>query len=39
MYVAGPGEIYKGALARQRHFSWADIPHTLLEQWEAKNQP
>jgi hypothetical protein len=36
VYVAGPGEIYQGALARQKHFAWADIPPSLLQQWEAK---
>jgi hypothetical protein len=34
-YVAGPGEIYQGAIARQKHFAWADIPSALVQQWEA----
>jgi hypothetical protein len=34
-YVAGPGEIYQGAVARQKHFAWADIPSALVQQWEA----
>jgi hypothetical protein len=37
-YVAGPGEIYQGATARQRHFTWADIPSALVEQWQAARQ-
>jgi hypothetical protein len=35
VYVAGPGEIYQGALARQKLFAWADIPSALLRQWQA----
>jgi hypothetical protein len=38
IYVAGPGEIYKGAVARQKHFAWADIPSALVQQWEAAHQ-
>jgi hypothetical protein len=34
-YVAGPGQIYQGTIARQKHFAWADIPSALVEQWEA----
>ena len=37
-YVAGPGEIYQGAVARQKHFAWADIPSALVQQWEAARQ-
>jgi hypothetical protein len=37
-YVAGPGEIYQGALARQKHFAWANIPSALVQQWEAACQ-
>ena len=36
--IAGPGEIYKGAVARQKHFAWADIPSALVQQWEAARQ-
>jgi hypothetical protein len=38
IYVAGPGEIYQGAVARQKHFAWADIPSALVQQWEAARQ-
>jgi hypothetical protein len=34
-YIAGPGEIYQGVLARQKHFAWAHIPSVLVQQWEA----
>jgi hypothetical protein len=37
-FVAAPDEIYQGAVARQKHFAWADIPLTLLQQWEAARQ-
>jgi len=37
-FAAAPGEIYQGAVARQKHFAWADIPLTLLQQWEAAPQ-
>jgi hypothetical protein len=37
-YIARPGEIYQGAVARQKHFAWADIPRALLQQWEAARQ-
>jgi hypothetical protein len=41
-FIAGPGEIYQGAAAREKHFAWADIPNALVEKWEAAphvNQP
>jgi hypothetical protein len=38
VYVAGPGEIYQGAVARQKRFAWADIPSALVQQWEAARQ-
>jgi hypothetical protein len=34
-FTAGPGEILHGEAARQKHFEWADIPQTLLQQFEA----
>jgi hypothetical protein len=37
-FVAAPGEIYQGAVARQKHFAWADIPSALVQQWEAARQ-
>jgi len=37
-FVAAPGEIYQGAVARQKHFAWADIPSALLQQWEAARE-
>jgi len=37
-FIAGPGEIYQGAVARQKHFAWADIPSALVQQWEAARQ-
>jgi hypothetical protein len=37
-FIAGPGEIYQGAIARQKHFAWADIPSALVQQWEAARQ-
>jgi hypothetical protein len=37
-YIAGPGEIYQGAVARQKHFASADIPSALVQQWEAARQ-
>jgi hypothetical protein len=37
-FVAGPGEIYHDAVAREKHFIWADIPPTLLQQWKAERQ-
>ena len=37
-FIAGPGEIYQGAVARQKHFAWADIPSALLQQWEAARE-
>jgi hypothetical protein len=39
IYVAGPTEIYKGAVAREKNFAWADIPSALVQQWEAARQP
>jgi hypothetical protein len=38
MYVVGPGEIYQGAIAREKYFAWADIPSALVQQWEAARQ-
>jgi hypothetical protein len=37
-FIGAPGEIYHGALARERHFIWADIPSALVQQWEAARQ-
>jgi hypothetical protein len=37
-FVAAPDEIYQGAVARQKHFAWADVPLTLLQEWEAARQ-
>jgi hypothetical protein len=37
-FTAGPGEIYHGEAARQKHFAWADIPSVLVQQWEAARQ-
>jgi hypothetical protein len=37
-FIAGPGEIYQGAIAREKHFAWADIPSALVQQWEAARQ-
>ena len=34
-FIAGPGEIYQGAVARQKHFAWADIPSALVQKWEG----
>jgi hypothetical protein len=34
-FIAGPGEIYQGAVARQKHCAWADIPSALVEKWEG----
>jgi hypothetical protein len=37
-FVAAPGEIYQGAVARQKHFAWADIPSALVQKWEGARQ-
>jgi hypothetical protein len=37
-FIAGPGEIYHDAIAREKHFAWADIPSALVQQWEAACQ-
>jgi hypothetical protein len=37
-FIAAPGEIYQGAIARQKHFAWADIPSALLQQWEVRTR-
>jgi hypothetical protein len=32
-YCGGPGCIFEGAIARRKHYRWADIPKSLLVQW------
>lgn len=34
-FTAAPGEILQGEAARQKHFDWAHIPSSLLQQWQA----
>jgi hypothetical protein len=37
MVSVSDSQILKGAAARERHFRWADIPSTLVEQWSAEH--
>lgn len=35
-YVEGPGVYFEGAVARRRHYEWAQIPPSVLRAFEAK---
>jgi hypothetical protein len=35
-FCAGPGKIFTGAVARQKHYLWADLPAELCEKWTAE---
>jgi hypothetical protein len=37
-FCAGPGEIYRGEVARRKHFEWADVPAVLVERWTEERQ-
>jgi hypothetical protein len=32
-FCDGPGRVFKGAVARRKHYDWADIPSALVEEW------
>jgi hypothetical protein len=34
----GPGRIFEGAVARRKHFAWADIPRRLIDEWTRERQ-
>lgn len=34
----GPDEVLYGAAARRAHYTWADIPGDLIEQWTAEHR-
>jgi hypothetical protein len=34
----GPGEFFEGAIARRKHYEWADIPASLVEQWTQERR-
>jgi hypothetical protein len=34
----GPGRIFEGAIARRKHYKWADIPRSLLKEWTAERR-
>jgi hypothetical protein len=34
-YIGGPGEVLHGAVARRKHFEWADIPRELVRRWSV----
>jgi hypothetical protein len=34
----GPGRVFSGAVGRQKHYGWADIPRSLLRQWSAEHR-
>ena len=34
----GPGRFFEGAVARRKHYAWADIPNELVKQWTAQRE-
>jgi hypothetical protein len=34
----GPGRFFNGAVARRKHFEWADIPKRLIRQWTEERR-
>jgi hypothetical protein len=34
----GPGRLFEGAVARRKHYAWADIPNELVKQWTAQRE-
>jgi hypothetical protein len=34
-FCDGPGSFFRGAVARRKHFEWADIPRKLVREWVA----
>ena len=37
-HTVRPGEIYRGAEARWRHYAWADIPAELVTRWTEERE-
>jgi hypothetical protein len=37
-FCDGPGEFFEGAVARRKHFQWADIPIELVKRWTAERR-
>jgi hypothetical protein len=34
----GPGRLFSGAIARRKHFEWADIPKPLIRRWTEERR-
>ena len=37
-HCAGPGKFFHGAIARRKHYAWADIPASLRKEWTAQRR-
>jgi hypothetical protein len=37
-HVDGPNRVFEGAVARRKHWNWADIPASLLKEWTARRR-
>jgi hypothetical protein len=37
-FCEGPGKFFDGAVARRKHYVWADIPRELVRKWTAERR-
>jgi hypothetical protein len=37
-FCDGPGRFFEGAVARRKHYDWADIPRALVREWTARRR-